>query len=81
MNNLVLGALPSLTNLDGYLTTEVQIGVGIVALILCIILWAKQQVGPLIGVILMASFIFFMANDPERIFNSVGELFSKIFGG
>ncbi|MBP1046331.1 hypothetical protein I6N96_08540 [Enterococcus sp. BWM-S5] len=78
---LMLGALPSLAGLSSYFTTEVQIGVGLVTLVLCIILAAKQQIGPLVGVVVVAAFIFFMANDPAAIFNGVGELFRKIFGG
>ncbi|WP_086349835.1 TcpD family membrane protein [Candidatus Enterococcus clewellii] len=78
---LILGALPSLSGLSNYFTTEVQIGIGLVTLVLCIILAAKQQIGPLIGVIVVAAFIFFMANDPAAIFNGIGELFKKIFGG
>lgn len=78
---LMLGALPSLAGLSSYFTTEVQIGVGLVTLVLCIILAAKQQIGPLVGVVVVAVFIFFMANDPAAIFNGVGELFRKIFGG
>lgn len=80
-NNLVLGSLPSLSGLSSYFTTEVQIGIGLVALVLCIILAAKQQIGPMVAVILVAAFIFFMANDPDTIFNSIGELFKKVFGG
>lgn len=81
MSNLVLGALPSLSGLSSYFTTEVQIGIGLVALVLCIILAVKQQIGPLIGVVVVAAFIFFMANDPNTIFNAIGEIFKKILGG
>lgn len=81
LEKLFLGALPSLAGLSNYFTTEVQIGVGLVTLVLCIILAAKQQIGPLVGVIVVAAFIFFMANDPAAIFNGIGELFRKIFGG
>lgn len=81
MSNLVLGALPSLSGLSSYFTTEVQIGIGLVALVLCIILAVKQQIGPLIGVVVVAAFIFFMANDPATIFNAIGEIFKKILGG
>lgn len=81
MNNLVLGALPSLSGLKTYFTTEVQIGIGIVVLILCIFLWVKQQIGAMVGVVIMAAFLFFMANDPAVIFNGIGEVFKTIFGG
>lgn len=81
MNNLVLGALPSLSGLSGYMTTEVQLAIGFVALIACIFLAVKQQIGPMIGVIVVAAFIFFMANDPRVIFDGIGELFKKVFGG
>lgn len=81
MNNLLLGALPSLSGLNSYFSTEVQIAIGIVALIICIFLGVKQQFGPMVGVILFAAFVFFMANDPSLIFNSIGELFKKVFGG
>lgn len=81
MNNLVLGALPSLKGLSSWATTEVQIAIGLVALVLCIFFAVKQKVGAAIGVVLIAAFIFFMANDPTTIFNAIGEVFKKIIGG
>ncbi|MBL1226502.1 TcpD family membrane protein [Enterococcus sp. BWR-S5] len=81
MSNLVLGALPSLSGLSSYVSGEVQIALGIVVLVICVILAVKQQIGPMIGVIIVAAFIFFMANDPNVIFNAIGEAIKKVFGG
>lgn len=80
LNNLVLG-LPSLGGLNSWATTEVQIAIGLVALVICIVLAVKQKIGPMIGVIFVAAFIFFMANDPKTVFNAIGEIFKKIIGG
>ena len=81
MKYLVLGALPSLKNLNTWFTTEVQLGIGFVALIICIVLGIKQKWGIMVGVVFFFAFLFFMANDPSTIFDGIGEIFKKIFGG
>ena len=79
--NVALAADPSLSGVQGWFTTEVQIAIGIVALVASVILGIKQKIGAVIGVVLFSAFVFFMANDPTKIFNAIGGLFSKIFGG
>lgn len=78
--NLALAADPTLVNVKTWFTTEVQIAIGIVAVVVIIGLGVKQQIGKAVGVFLFSAFIFFMANDPAKIFKAVGGLFGKIFG-
>ena len=81
LGQISYAADPTLKNVNNYFTGEVQIAIGIVALILCIVFFVKQKIGAVIGVVLASAFIFFMANDPQTIFNSIGGVFKKVFGG
>ena len=81
VGRVALAAEPSLGGLQGWFSSEVQIAIGIVALVACVVLGIKQKIGAIVGVVLFSAFVFFMANDPAKIFNAIGGLFSKIFGG
>lgn len=72
---------PTLTSLNTWASTEVQVAIGLIALVICLYFIYKQEPSKVFGTVVIAAFVWFLANDPEKIFQSIGTLFSKIFGG
>lgn len=76
-----MAADPTLKEVNTWASSEVQIAIGIVVFCICVFFLYKQEFGKMFGTVVFAAFIWVLANDPAKIFESIGSLFSKIFGG
>ncbi|MCJ0851527.1 TcpD family membrane protein [Bacillus cereus] len=81
LNNFILGSLPTLGGLRGWVTTEGGNAVALVCVGFTIFYLIKQSWGKMIGFLLVAALVFFTVGNPEKALNSFKKIIDMILGG
>ncbi|WBF54052.1 TcpD family membrane protein [Macrococcoides canis] len=70
----------SLGGLSDKVSNEAANAIGIIVVILVLILFAKKQIGAMIGTIIVGGFIYIVIKGPDQVLNAIGNFFKPIFG-
>jgi hypothetical protein len=80
LNNLVLGALPTLGGVRDWVVTEGGNAVAIGLVVFSVFFLFKQQIGRFVGFIVVAGVVFFAVGSPETMLNTLREFGDILVG-
>ncbi|MCU7557636.1 TcpD family membrane protein [Macrococcus capreoli] len=80
MNNLFLLGDINIGGLSNNISSQAADAIGIIVIVLVLILFAKKQIGAMIGTIIIGGFVYIVIKGPDQILNAIGNFFKPIFG-
>ncbi|UBH13593.1 TcpD family membrane protein [Macrococcus armenti] len=80
MEKLFLLNSISIGGLSDKVSNEAANAVGIIVIILVLILFAKKQIGAMIGTIIVGGLVYIIIKGPDQVLSAIGNFFKPIFG-